>query len=155
METQFGELANAALEEIRTVFRRTAPDAADRLAREILAANTIHCYALGREALMLRAFCMRLMHLGFDAHWIGDVTAPPAAPGTLIVTSGPGDILMNRSMIELGQRAGARVLVVTAQPDGPDPQRADVVVTLPAKTMADDTGSARFCPWAPPSKSRC
>jgi 6-phospho-3-hexuloisomerase len=147
METQFGELANAALEEIRTVFRRTAPDAADRLAREILAASAIHCYALGREALMLRAFCMRLMHLGFDAHWIGDVTAPPAAPGQLvIVASGPGDILMNRSMIQLGQRAGARVLVVTAQPDGPDPKLADVVVMLPAQSMADDAGSARVLP---------
>ena len=40
METQFSELANAALEEIRTVFRRTAPDAADRFAREIFAAPT-------------------------------------------------------------------------------------------------------------------
>jgi 6-phospho-3-hexuloisomerase len=147
METRFGELAEAALAEIRTVFARTDPGAADRLASEIIAVGTIHCFALGREALMLRAFCMRLMHLGFDAHWIGDVTAPPAAPGQLvIVVSGPGDILMDRAMIQLGKRAGARVLVVTAQPDGPDPQLADAVITLPAQTMADDAGSVRVLP---------
>jgi len=35
---------------------------------------------------------------------------------------------------------GARTLVVTAQPDGAVPGRADVVVHLPAQTMADDRG---------------
>lgn len=147
MNETFATLANAALEEIRAVFERTPPDSSDRLAREILAAKTIHCYGLGREALMLRAFCMRLMHLGLDAHMIGDVTAPPAAPGHLmIVCSGPGDILMNRSMIQLGKKTGARVLVVTAQPEGPDPKSADVVITLPAQTMANDAGSERILP---------
>ena len=36
---------------------------------------------------------------------------------------------------------GARTLVVTAQPDGPAPTAADVVIVLPAQTMADDTGA--------------
>ena len=147
MNTSFGTLANTALSELKAVLDSAEPDALDRLTREILGAKIVHCYALGREALMLRAFCMRLMHLGLDAHWVGDVTAPPAAPGHLvIVVSGPGDILMNRSMIQLGGRAGARVLVVTAQSDGPDPALADVVVTLPAQTMADDIASERMLP---------
>lgn len=140
-------VAEQALAEIGAVFSAMPSDQTDRLAREIIAANTIHCFALGREALMLRAFCMRLMHLGFDAHFIGDVTAPPAAPGDLMmVCSGPGDILMNRSMIQLGKKSGARVLVVTAQPGGPDPALADIMITLPAQTMADDAGIDRILP---------
>jgi 6-phospho-3-hexuloisomerase len=33
-------------------------------------------------------------------------------------------------------------MVVTAQPDGDAPRQADVVVHLPAQTMADDRGAA-------------
>jgi 6-phospho-3-hexuloisomerase len=60
----------------------------------------------------------------------------------LIVTSGPGNLTLTGAMIELGQRAGARVLVVTAQRDAPDPQAADRAVVIPAQTMANDRGSA-------------
>ena len=37
-------------------------------------------------------------------------------------------------------RAGARIAVVTAQPEGRTPSSADVVFTIPAQTMADDQG---------------
>ena len=45
-------------------------------------------------------------------------------------------------MIELAHKAAATVIVVTAQPNGPDPRAADLAVTIPAQTMADDRGSA-------------
>jgi 6-phospho-3-hexuloisomerase len=47
------------------------------------------------------------------------------------------EALMLRAQLE-----DARILVVTAQPDGPAPQMANTVVHLPAQTMADDTGQA-------------
>lgn len=136
-----------ALDEIGGIFNSMDPSMLDRLTEVIQTASTIHCYGLGREGLMLRALCMRLMHLGFDAHMIGDVTAPPASLGDLmIVTCGPGDLVMTRAMIQLGKRAGAKVLVVTAEPDGSDPKLADIVVTLPAQTMADDQTRAGVLP---------
>jgi 6-phospho-3-hexuloisomerase len=139
--------AQAALAEISSIFDQVAAGELDRFAVAILSAKRVHCYGLGREGLMLRALCMRLMHLGFDAHLVGDVTAPPAAPGDLmIVTSGPGDLTLARAMISLGKRAGATVLVMTAQPDGPDPRAADIVITLPAQTMADDQQSGGILP---------
>lgn len=139
MEAQTGVTAQSALAEISAIFDRVAPGELDRFANAILGATRIHCHGLGREGLMLRALCMRLMHLGFDAHMVGDVTAPPASPSDLmVVTSGPGDLTLARAMIELGKQAGATVLVVTAQPNGPDPRAADLVITLPAQTMADD-----------------
>ena len=30
---------------------------------------------------MMKALCMRLMHLGLDAHMVGDMTTPPVARG--------------------------------------------------------------------------
>jgi 6-phospho-3-hexuloisomerase len=64
----------------------------------------------------------------------------------MIVTSGPGDLTLARAMIDLGKRAGATVLVVTAQPNSPDPRSADLVVTLPAQTMADDQKNPGLLP---------
>ena len=42
--------------------------------------------------------------------------------------------------------AGARTAVITAQPEGPAPKHADVVIHLRAQTMADDTGGTSVLP---------
>lgn len=136
-----------ALAELAAILDQVDPDALDRFAKAIHGANCVHCFGLGREGLMLRALTMRLMHLGFDVHQIGDVTAPPASPGDLvIVASGPGDLTLAHAMIRLGRRTGATTLVVTAQPDGPDPRAADLVFTIPAQTMADDRAKRGVLP---------
>lgn len=140
-------LAQQALNELSDVFADIDRAAADRLASEMTRAGRIVCFGLGREGLMVRAFCMRLMHLGLDAHMAGDVTAPPIGSGDLLLVScGPGHLLMVHSMIELAHRAGARVIVITAQSDGLDPRSADLAITIPAQTMANDEGSESILP---------
>ena len=42
----------------------------------ILRAPRIFCIGAGREGLAMRAFAMRLMHLGKPVHWIWDDTTP-------------------------------------------------------------------------------
>ena len=109
---------------------------------EILRARHIACYGVGREGLMMRALCMRLMHLGLDAHFVGDMTTPPIGAGDLLIASaGPGAFSTVLALQGVAQQAGARVMIVTAQPDGEAPQRAGAVITLPAQTMASDQGS--------------
>lgn len=140
--------AGGALRELHDA-ARLVPDATlDALADEILAAGRISCTANGRESLMLRAFAMRLMHLGLDVHVAGDVTAKPLGPGDLLlVVCGPGKLATMDAMLAVGKAAGARTLVVTAQPDGETSRRADAVVHLPAQTMADDgAGSGSVLP---------
>lgn len=139
----FSVLQDSILTEIGGVLRGVSESAYHQFCDDVTGAGRIVCYGLGREGLALRAFGMRLAHLGFDAHMAGDVTALPIGPDDLlIVTSGPGNLTLTRAMIELGHRAGARVIVVTAQPDGPDPEAADAVVVIPAQTMANDRDSA-------------
>lgn len=100
----------------------------------------VFVHGVGREGLMMRALCMRLAHLGLPAHCVGDVTAPPAAGGDLLVASaGPGAFSTVDAICGVARGAGARVLLLTARPDGAEfPRRqADVVAHLPAQTMAD------------------
>jgi D-arabinose 5-phosphate isomerase GutQ len=93
---------------------------------------------------MMRALCMRLAHLGLPAHCVGDVTAPPAGAGDLLVASaGPGAFSTVDAICGVARGAGARVLLLTARPEGDFPRRqADVVAHLPAQTMADDEEGA-------------
>jgi len=53
---------------------------------------------------------------------------------------------MTAALIGLAKGHGARVTVITAQPDGRDPGLADAVLVIPAQTMADDRGGASLLP---------
>lgn len=136
-----------AAEEIRSAVRRVDETAFERLAADLAGAGRIVCFAMGRDGLALRAFVMRLMHLGLDAHMWGDVTAPPVGPGDLVlVADGPGELTMSAALIGLAKGYGAGVTVITAQPDARDPGLADAVLAIPAQTMADDRGGASLLP---------
>ena len=134
-------MARRALSEIESVFDRLGVDTAERMCGEILSARRIACYGVGREGLMMKALCMRLMHLGLDAHVVGDMTTPPVGKGDLLIASaGPGTFSTVRALITVACQAGARTMAVTAQPAGPAPSIADTVIELPAQTMANDRG---------------
>jgi 6-phospho-3-hexuloisomerase len=132
-------MARKVFDEAGAVFAALAPDTADHLCDEVIRARRIACFGLGREGLMIRAFCMRLMHLGFDAHVVGDMTTPPVGPGDLlIVSAGPGGFSTALALLGVARDAGSRTAVITAQPEGDAPRMADVVLHLPAQTMAND-----------------
>ncbi len=139
MTNNFQEMANSALGDVKKVCEKISTEAAEAMCAEILKAKRIACYGVGREGLMIKALCMRLMHLGLDAHVTGDMTTPPLGKGDLlIVSAGPGYFSTVSALAGTAQKAGSRVMAVTAQSDGDVPKQADTVVCLPAQTMADD-----------------
>ena len=136
-----------ALDEIRGVFDGGAGAEVDKLCDELLKARRIACYGVGREGLMMRALCMRLMHLGLDAHVVGDMTTPALGAGDLLVVSaGPGYFSTVKALQDVAHTAGARTVVVTAQPAGEVPAAADAVIHIRAQTMADDKGGKSVLP---------
>lgn len=145
--SQQRERIETAIAEIRLPLMQMDDNAIERLATEVLAARRIVIYAMGRELLSLRAFGMRLVHHGLDAHIAGDVTALPISKGDLgIVSVGPGDLDMSRAMAGLIRKSGARLAIITAQPDGAVSQMADSLYVIPAQTMANDAGSTSILP---------
>ncbi len=136
-----------AVDEVRAVLEAGAAAEADRLCNELQMANKIACYGVGREGLMMRALCMRLMHLGLDAHMVGDMTTPALGAGDLLlVSAGPGSFSTVKALLGVAHAAGARTAAVTAQPDGDVPAAADTTIHLRAQTMADDKGGASVLP---------
>ncbi|KAA2244328.1 SIS domain-containing protein [Salinarimonas soli] len=136
-------LYEAALDDLRAVFSRIDDGAVDRAVAEIAAARRIALYGVGREGLQMKGFCMRLFHLGRSAAMVGDMTTPAVGPGDLLVVSaGPGAFSTVLALMGVAREAGARTLVVTAQPGGEAARLADAVLPVPAQTMADDRGGA-------------
>lgn len=132
-------LGAAALAELGAVVERLDPAGLERFVAALAAARRVVLHGVGREGLMMRALAMRLFHLGLDAHVLGDMTTPPVGAGDLLVVSaGPGWFSSIEALAGTAKAAGAEVACVTAQPEGRVPQAADLVLHIPAQTMADD-----------------
>jgi len=135
------ELGVAAAREVAAVLERVPVETVEEMCGELERAKRIALYGVGREGLMMRALAMRLYHVGLDAHVVGDMSTPPVGSGDLFLASaGPGAFSTVLALLGVAHSAGARTMIVTAQPDGDAPREADVVVHLPAQTMADDRG---------------
>jgi 6-phospho-3-hexuloisomerase len=132
------ETARQILAEIDRVLSRVSEAEIEALCSAILGARHIIVYGLGREGLAMRSFAMRMMHLGLDVAVVGDMTTPPIGPGDLfLVSCGPGYLSTVQSLTGVARQAGSRIAMLTAQPRAPLPQQADLLVCLPAQTMAE------------------
>jgi 6-phospho-3-hexuloisomerase len=139
----FAQVSQQVIAELRAVFARIDEELPKRMTTAIMQSRRIACHGVGREGLMLRALAMRLMHLGFDAHVVGDATTPPLSAGDLLIASaGPGNLPTVIALMNVARSAGARILLITAQTDSKAAQVADDVIVLPAQTMANDGDGA-------------
>ncbi|KAF4400175.1 hypothetical protein G4B88_019384 [Cannabis sativa] len=140
-------LASEICNQISSIFSKPSshPPVLDILVNEISSAvarnGRVFLYGVGREGLMLKALCMRLFHLGVSAHFVFDMTTPPIhGPQDLLISSaGPGGFSTVDALCSIARSNGARVLLLTAQPDtGSCVKHASVVGHVAAQTMADD-----------------
>ena len=130
-----------ALDELGGVMDRLDAAAVDGAVRAIAGARHVSVFGGGREGLQIRGFAMRMFHLGRSVSVVGDMTTPAVGEGDLfLVTVGPGEISTAVALVSVAKAAGAKVLVITAQPEGKVSRMADEVLLLPAQTMADDQG---------------
>ena len=88
----------------------------------------------GRSGLVGKAFAMRLMHLGFNVHVLGETINPYIGAGDIVVVvSGSGSTTLPVTVANMAKRLGARVLAVTSQPESPIGLTADVRVDIPGR----------------------
>ncbi|MCI5623560.1 MULTISPECIES: 6-phospho-3-hexuloisomerase [Anaerostipes] len=105
------------------------------LADAVVNAEKIFLAGAGRSGLAARGFTNRLLHMGFDVHFVGEISCPPIKEGDLIILgSGSGT---TKSLIVMGEKAkgvGAKIATVTMFPAHTIGQMADVIVTVPGST---------------------
>ena len=137
----------AAAEELAEFTNRMAEATLEPTVAAIAEARRTMLYGCGREGLMMRALAMRLHHLGLTVCMQGDMEAFPLGPGDLFLcAAGPGELPTASALCGVANEAGARVVVITAEPDGATAAMADELLVIPAQTMASDTGSEAVLP---------
>ena len=87
----------------------------------------------GRSGLVARSFAMRLMHLGLPAYVPGETVTPAIHEGDLLVAiSTTGQTGYTVYLAQRAKQLGAKVVLLTAEHEGPLAEIADKVVVIPA-----------------------
>jgi 6-phospho-3-hexuloisomerase len=124
------------LAELRENLAAMPEGTVDRLATAVLEANRIALYGVGRTGMAVQGFAMRLAHLGRDAHFVGQLAAPPVGQGDLLIAAlALGRLPTGDALLATARTAGATTAVVTTAPE--KVEGADLVLHLPGRTMAD------------------
>jgi 6-phospho-3-hexuloisomerase len=119
--------------EISDCLIRVSPESMEAALEELAAAPRIFVAGMGRSGLGIRAFAMRLMHLGKRAYVVGETTTPGIAAGDLLaIGSGSGRTEGLLAVARQARELGARVLLITIDPHSPMASLADCVVAIPA-----------------------
>ena len=125
----YKELVETVIEENRKTLLNVDRDEIDKLLNAIAEANKIQVFGMGRMKCAVRAFTMRLMHMGLDAHVVYDTTCPNIGKGDLLIVN-CGCTAVGRVVIELAKKAAATICVITAHPESEIAQLADFTVRL-------------------------
>ncbi|NQX28374.1 6-phospho-3-hexuloisomerase [Microbacteriaceae bacterium VKM Ac-2854] len=129
--------------ELAAAAEAVAEAGTDDVAELLRAGRRVFVFGAGRSGLALRMTAMRLMHLGYTVHVVGDATAPAiAADDVLLVASGSGTTTGVVRAAETAASVGARVAVLTAAAASPLVDLADALLLIPAQTKQDHSATA-------------
>jgi 6-phospho-3-hexuloisomerase len=136
--------AREVIGELDRTLAAISPQDSEHLVDRIVSAKRIFLAGAGRSGLAVRAFAMRLMHMGFGAYFVGETVTPGIkADDLLVIGSGSGATASLVAMAEKAKKIGASVALVTVFPGSRIGELADAVVKIPAPTPKAD-GKAQF-----------
>ena len=111
--------------------------------------NTEHIFIMGagRTGLMMKAAAMRLMHLGYSVHVVGETTSPAIAEGDLLIAgSGSGTTGGIVNAANTAKKVGADVVCITTNSSSPLAELSIQTVLIPAaqKQERDENVSQQY-----------
>lgn len=133
----FVKIINVIESEIKDTLKKISPNYTRKLIKLLLKSksknNSIFVTGEGRSGLIGRAFAMRLMHLGFKSHFIGESTTPSIQrKDVLIAVSGSGknNVVLERVM--QARKRGAIVITITTNNHSEIVRNSKFIIEIPA-----------------------
>ncbi|WP_427135764.1 6-phospho-3-hexuloisomerase [Pseudarthrobacter sp. S9] len=112
--------------------------AASPLVERIRHARRIYFVGAGRSGLVLKMAAMRLMHLGFAVHVVGETTTPAIEAGDLLIAaSGSGTTSTVVKAASTAAGVGASVVSYTTDPTSSLAGLSDHVLVIAAARKTD------------------
>ncbi len=125
----YTELAKVVLQEHEQVLMDVNEAEVEQLLDAIANANCIQVFGMGRMKCAVRAFVMRLMHMGLDAHVVYDTTCPSIGPGDLLIANAACTTI-GYTVMGLAKKLGAKVVAITANSNSKAAELCDFTVSL-------------------------
>ena len=126
---RYREIAEIVVAEHKKVLLDVDEKEVQQLMDAILVAKCIQVFGMGRMKCAVRAFVMRLMHMGFNAHVVYDTTCPAIGKGDLLIVNcactGVSYMVMG-----FAKKLGAKVVAITAHPESRHGKFCDLTVRL-------------------------
>ena len=139
----FRSASELILQELDRGLRQVDPEQVRVLVEALVSARRIILVGAGRMGIVLQAFCMRLGHLGCDAHLAGALGCPPVAAGDLLlVASSSGETATVCALAGRAREQGATIAAITASPASTVGRAAALVVLLHAPAALQAGASA-------------
>ena len=139
------EIACEITNEIKGSLQNLDEASLENLFSELHGANRIFFHSVGRSKLTLMYFAMRMMHIGYRVHLIGDYTCPAIHPGdALFILSADGETSISLEMAKKCREIGGiRIVLVTAAEHSSIGELSDLTILLPcpAKNVQSDRKS--------------
>lgn len=127
------EYAKIILSELNQTLPTIDIEKSNQFVDLLLNAKEIFCAGAGRSGFAVRGFAMRMMHMGLNSYVVGETCTPNIdETGLLVVCSGSGS---TKSLVNHAQKAkevGAKVALITIDPESPIAKMADVVIEISA-----------------------
>jgi len=106
------------MRNVKEALANVDPEAVKQTIEEFIDAKKIFIYGVGRSGMIGQAFAVRLVQMGFDVHFVGDMTTPFVDEGDLVViVSNTGETMSAVQTANIVRRVGARVISVTSNPN--------------------------------------
>ena len=136
--------ARTIINEIGNVLANIKEDEFERFIELINSSKNIFVAGQGRSGLVARTFAMRLTHIGFRCHVVGDTTTPNIAEGDMLIAcSSSGKTSITCHIAGLAKRLNTFIVVITAHPNSELSNYATLTIEIPAMEIGQVLQSPR------------
>ncbi len=126
-------------DELSETVGHVCNDSAEKLADAIIDAETVFVAGAGRSGLAMKNFAMRLMHLGFDTHVVGETVTPSITEkDVLLIGSGSGSTSSLVTSANKADAIGVTICLITIDENSPIGKLAEVVLPISAPSPKID-----------------
>ncbi len=136
--------AHYILGEMEAALGKIDAASLEKAVASILSAKTVFIYGVGRSGLIGQAFAVRLVQLGIDVHFVGDMTTPiVATDDVVIIVSNTGETMSAVQTANIVRRVGATVVTITGNPNSKLGHASNIVLEL---SSSRDEQRKRYAP---------
>lgn len=127
------DYASVVLNELHHTLSRIDIQRANEFVELVDQAQEVFCAGAGRSGFQVKGFAMRLMHMGINSYVVGETCTPNIREnGLLVICSGSGETKSLVNHANKAKEVGAKIALITINPESTIAKLADVVVEISA-----------------------